>query len=173
MQLPSGATAPQPARVGRTLESFYFLSFGALGLHAPYFPLWLEAHGFTGLTMSAIAALTPAMSFIGPPLVGALADARGARGNLLTLACALASFAMLALSMAEALGVSRWFPVVFGVALVVSIAAGVSTASIEAAAGPGTAGQAISATELSGCHSFNRPPGCRAAGRRDSVRPLP
>lgn len=117
----SAARTSRVARVRGTLEGFYLLSFAALGIHAPHFPLWLEAHGFTGVTMSAIAALSPAMSFIGPPLVGALADSRGARGNLLTWACALASLAMFGLCAAEALGLSRVFPVVFGVALVYAL----------------------------------------------------
>lgn len=63
--------------------------------------------------MSAIAALTPAMSFIGPPLAGAWSDTRGARGNLLTLVCAIAAAAMLALSAAEAAGLSQSFVIVF------------------------------------------------------------
>lgn len=106
------------ARSSGPLGAFYLLSFGALGIYAPYFPLWLEAHGFTGVSMSAIAALSPAMSFVGPPLAGAWSDARGARGNLLTLVCALASLSMLALSAAEAAGLSQRFEIVFGAVLV-------------------------------------------------------
>jgi PPP family 3-phenylpropionic acid transporter len=102
------------------LSVFYFLSFGVLGMHAPYFPLWLEAHGFYGLTMSAIAALSPAMSFLGPPLVGALSDARGARGNLLGAACVLSASAMAGLCLAEAMGQSRLFGLVFAAVLIYS-----------------------------------------------------
>jgi MFS transporter, PPP family, 3-phenylpropionic acid transporter len=102
------------------LSTFYFVSFGVLGMHAPYFPLWLEAHGFEGMTMSAIAALSPAMSFFGPPLVGAVSDARGARGNLLGAACLLSSSAMAGLCLAEALGQSRLFGLVFAAVLVYS-----------------------------------------------------
>ncbi len=97
---------------------FYFVSFGALGLHAPYFPLWLEAHGFTGVAMGVIAALSPAMSFFGPPLVGVLSDARGARGNLLSAACALSCSAMAGLCVAELMGSSRAFGVVFAAMVV-------------------------------------------------------
>jgi len=110
MSLPTGAGAP---RLMRPLGMFYFASFAALGLQAPYFPLWLEAHGFEGLAMGVIAALTPAMSFFGPPLVGALADARGARGNLLSAACALSCSGMAGLCLAELLGAGGRFSLVF------------------------------------------------------------
>lgn len=106
-----------PARYGAPLSLFYFASFGALGLYAPYFPLWLEAHAFTGAAMGLIAALTPAMSFFGPPLVGLLSDARGARGNLLSLACALAASAMALLCVCELFDVSATFGVVFAAVL--------------------------------------------------------
>ncbi len=110
-----GARAVAPS--AGPLGAFYLVSFGALGVYAPYFPLWLEAHGFTGVAMSAIAAVSPAMSFVGPPLAGAWSDARGARGNLLTLVCAVASLSMLALSAAEAAGLSHSFAIVLGAVL--------------------------------------------------------
>src|SRR5688572_13869288 len=115
---PIGAPAP---RVERPLQYFYFLSFAALGIHGPYFPLWLDTHGFTGVALSSVAALSPAMSFIGPPLVGALSDARGARGNLLTFACAVAALSMFALCVAEALGLTHVFPVVFAAAAIYAL----------------------------------------------------
>ena len=89
--------ARSAARSIGPIGAFYFVSFGALGIYSPYFPLWLEAHGFIGVSMSAIAALAPAMNLVGPPLAGAWSDARGARGNLLTLVCAVAALSMLAL----------------------------------------------------------------------------
>lgn len=115
IQLQGGARAASRSR--GAVGTFYLLSFGALGIYSPYFPLWLEAHGFTGVTMSAIAALTPAMSFIGPPLAGAWSDAHGARGNLLTRVCAVAAASMLALSAAEAAGLSQSFLIVFAAVL--------------------------------------------------------
>lgn len=106
------------ARSIAPLGAFYFFSLGSLGLYGPYFPLWLEAHGFRGSTMSAIAALVPALSLVAPPVVGLLADVRGARGGLLSAASALSCSAMFALALAEAFGAARAFPVVFGAALV-------------------------------------------------------
>ena len=104
-------------RLGATLAVFYFASFAALGLYSPYFPLWLDSHGFSGSAMGFIAALSPAMSFFGPPLVGLLSDARGARGNLLSLACVCAGSAMALLCLSELLGLSASFAVVFGAVL--------------------------------------------------------
>lgn len=118
MQSPSSGGPAQ--RLTAPISLFYFASFGALGIHAPYFPLWLEAHGFIGVSMSLIAALSPAMSFFGPPLVGMLSDARGSRGNLLSAACALACSATALLCLAELAGGSRAFPVVFAAMLVYS-----------------------------------------------------
>jgi PPP family 3-phenylpropionic acid transporter len=101
-----------------TLPVFYFASFAALGLYSPYFPLWLEAHGFRGLSMGLIAALSPALSLFGPPLIGLLSDARGARGSLLSAACALSASAMGGLWVAELFGASRSLGVVFAAVLV-------------------------------------------------------
>jgi PPP family 3-phenylpropionic acid transporter len=65
------------------LRAYYFAVFAALGVYVPFFPPWLEAHGFTGLRLSVIVALGPAMSIVAPPLVGFFADLFGLRGTLL------------------------------------------------------------------------------------------
>jgi PPP family 3-phenylpropionic acid transporter len=114
----SPPTSAREPRLTGALGTFYFAAFAALGLQAPYFPLWLEAHGVEGLAMGFIAALTPAMSFFGPPLIGALADARGARGNLLSAACALSCSGMAGLCLAELWGVGGRLSLVFCGALI-------------------------------------------------------
>jgi len=108
-------SAPSERRAG--MRTFYFAAFLAIGMHAPFFPLWLEAHGFRGVSMSAIAALSPALSALGPPLVGAVADARGARGNLLGVVCAVACLGMAALCAVEASGHGGVFGLVFACVL--------------------------------------------------------
>lgn len=90
-----------PGRLGWPLRALYFAVFGAIGAFSPYFPLWLEQHGFRGLGMSLVAALAPAMSALGPPLIGVLADRRGARGPLIALAGALACTSMVLLWLAD------------------------------------------------------------------------
>lgn len=112
------STASSEPRLALRLGAFYFASFATLGLNSPYFPLWLEAHGFRGAPMGMIAALSPGMSFFGPPLVGLLSDARGARGSLLSAACALACSALIGLCLCELFGASRTFGVVFAAVFV-------------------------------------------------------
>lgn len=110
--MPPSMQAPAPS-VSGPLTGFYLLAFGALGIHAPYFPLWLDAHGISGIALSSIAALVPALSFVGPPLIGALSDARGARGNWLIWICGFAATGMLGLCIAEALSLTHLFWLVF------------------------------------------------------------
>src|SRR5690349_21811376 len=109
----AGNQREQSTRIGAALGAVYFASFGALGLYAPYFPLWLDAHGFNGAAMGFIAALVPTLSFFGPPLLGALSDARGGRGSLLSAASALGLAGMAGLCLAEWLGAARAFGIVF------------------------------------------------------------
>jgi PPP family 3-phenylpropionic acid transporter len=106
-----------PAQLRVPLSLLYFATLGTLGLYAPYFPLWLDAHGFQGLSLGAIAALAPVGNLIGPPLVGAAADRYGARGNLLGWGSLLAALSMAGLCVAEAIGYSRHFAVVFALVL--------------------------------------------------------
>jgi PPP family 3-phenylpropionic acid transporter len=110
-----------PGRLGWPLRALYFTIFGAIGAYSPYFPLWLEQHGFRGFSMSLVAALAPAMSALGPPLIGVLADRRGARGNLLVLAGGAACVSMLSLWLAERANVDGFFLVVFAAVLVFAL----------------------------------------------------
>ncbi len=70
------------------LRLYYFASFSVLGVYLPFFPPWLEARGVGGLPFGLITAAFPAMSVIGPPAFGFVADALGLRGHLLRVACA-------------------------------------------------------------------------------------
>jgi PPP family 3-phenylpropionic acid transporter len=108
-------------RLGWPLRALYFAIFGAIGAYSPYFPLWLEQHGFRGLSMSLVAALAPAMSALGPPLIGVLADRHGARGNLLSLAGATACLSMTSLWFAERANIDGFFGVVFAAVLVFAL----------------------------------------------------
>lgn len=100
------------SRTDSSLPGFYFVAYGALGAFLPYFPPWLENHGFVGLRMSLIMALVPALAALVPPIVGHWADTRGARGNLLMALAAVAGVGMLALSALDALGAAESFPLV-------------------------------------------------------------
>jgi PPP family 3-phenylpropionic acid transporter len=103
------------------LRLLYALVFAALGVYLPFFPRWLEARGVTGLAMGAVSATLPAMSVLGPPIFGAVADRLGVRGAMLRIATggAAVGFALLALLArgGSALGLAPLFAVTLLVAL--------------------------------------------------------
>jgi PPP family 3-phenylpropionic acid transporter len=101
-----------------SLRLYYFASFAAFGVYAPFFPRWLEARGVRGLAMGAVAALLPALGVLGPPVVGLLADALGLRGSVLRVACAGAGLSIGALGLAGAASVPLGFGAIFAAVLV-------------------------------------------------------
>jgi len=126
-----------------SLRFYYFASFAAFGVYAPFFPRWLEARGVRGLAMGAVAALLPALGVLGPPAVGLLADALGLRGSLLRIACAGAGLAIGALGLAGAAGAPLGFGAIFAGVLVFAAFRSPMTmladvVAMERAAGAGT-----------------------------------
>lgn len=94
-----------PARSGlATLRTFYFVSWGAMGVYLPFFPPWLEAQGFRGADMSALTSLVPLASLAMPLLLGLLADKLALRGPLIALASMLAALGMTVLGSSSLLG---------------------------------------------------------------------
>jgi len=96
---PPGAGEPltSPPRAGgslATLRTFYFVSYGAMGVYLPFFPPWLEAQGFRGERMSALTSLVPLSALAMPLLLGLLADRLALRGPLIALASSLAALGM-------------------------------------------------------------------------------
>jgi PPP family 3-phenylpropionic acid transporter len=87
-----GQRAPVPAL--STLRVFYFVSYAAVGVYLPFFPPWLEAQGFRGSQMSALASLVPLGSLTMPLLLGLLADKLALRGPLIAIASGLAALGM-------------------------------------------------------------------------------
>lgn len=100
--------------VAVALGFYYFVSFSAIGLYLPYMPAWLEARGFVGSTMSALALLLPAMAVVMPPVFGMIADTFALRGGLLRIACGGTAIAMGALALAS----GRLSPLPFVIAFV-------------------------------------------------------
>ena len=99
--IPSRPRVPKDATVpGRLLplRLYYFASFAALGAYLPYFPRWLEARGVEGIAMGIVAGLLPAMSVLGPPFIGFLADTLGLRGSILRIATGGACLSLAALA---------------------------------------------------------------------------
>jgi len=96
-----------------TLRLYYFTSFAALGSYLPYLPRWLEARSIEGTRMGIISAIIPAMSVLGPPVFGLIADALGLRGALLRLACFGACVCFGAVAAAGFVGFSLGFGALF------------------------------------------------------------
>src|SRR5690606_23409214 len=100
-----------PRSIAVPLGLYYVASFAAFGFYLPYMPAWLEARGFIGPRMSALAMLLPAMSIVMPPVFGMIADAFALRGGLLRLACGGAGLAFTLLALAA----GTFEPLPFGI----------------------------------------------------------
>jgi PPP family 3-phenylpropionic acid transporter len=92
-----------------TLRIYYFVTFAVLGVYLPFFPTWLEAQQLRGASIGVVTAAMPAMSVIGPPAFGLLADALGLRGGILRLSCAGALLAFAAIAATSHAGVALGF----------------------------------------------------------------
>jgi PPP family 3-phenylpropionic acid transporter len=66
-------------------STFYFAYFAALGIFAPYFPLYLKSLGFGGPAIAILLALGPVSRFLFPALWGLWADRAGHRKLLVVL----------------------------------------------------------------------------------------
>ncbi len=74
-----------PLTAPLTLSLFYLTSFAVLGVYLPYFNLYLEDLGFSGLQIGILSLLLPLSSALVPPLGGILADRLGRRRELIVL----------------------------------------------------------------------------------------
>ncbi len=68
-----------PARTSLRLAAFYAAIFTAIGIHLPYWPLWLKAQGLTPGEIGLLLAMTFFTKIVTNPLVGLLVDRRGDR----------------------------------------------------------------------------------------------
>jgi len=84
-------------RLYLTYSTFYFAYFAALGIFAPYFPLYLKSLDFSGPSIAILLAMGPASRFLFPALWGLWADRAGHRKLLVvcSLSGACAVFSLL------------------------------------------------------------------------------
>ena len=75
------------------LSLFYLTSFAVLGAYLPYFNLYLEGLGFTGLQIGILTLLLPLSSALVPAFGGLLADRMGRRRGLIIASSFLALLA--------------------------------------------------------------------------------
>jgi len=71
--------------LARRLASFYFLLLFPVGMQTPYLFLFFKRQGFTDPQLGSLAAVTPLVTALSPPLWGALADRFGDRRRMLAL----------------------------------------------------------------------------------------
>jgi PPP family 3-phenylpropionic acid transporter len=74
-----------PEGLRRRFRVFYFLLYLPIGMQAPYLMLFFQRQGMTNAQLGTLAAVSPIMSFLTPPLWGVLADALGDRRRMLTI----------------------------------------------------------------------------------------
>jgi PPP family 3-phenylpropionic acid transporter len=77
--------------LARRFASFYFLSYVAVGIHVPYLFLYFKRLGFTDAQLGTLAAVTPILRTIAPPVWGAVADMFGDRRWTLALLLVMAA----------------------------------------------------------------------------------
>lgn len=86
------ASRQAAGRFARPLALFYGTSFGLLGTHLPFFPVWLRAVGLDASWIGLIIAVPAVTRFTVLPLVTSLAERRHAlRGGMILTACATAA----------------------------------------------------------------------------------
>ena len=78
-------------KLSRRFSFFYFLLFLPVGMQAPYLFLFFKRQGFTDAQLGTLAAVSPVMNFLAPPLWGAIADALGDRRRMLVVLLAAAA----------------------------------------------------------------------------------
>lgn len=95
-QIPT-ASASQGRRFAIRLSLFYSTSFGLLGTHLPFFPVWLKAVGIDPGWIGIICAVPAVTRFTSLPFVTAVAERRHAlrAGMILTAFAAAIGFALL------------------------------------------------------------------------------
>ncbi len=93
----TGANQPRPtygksrARIAFYLSIIALTLFLPVGLHLPYFPVWLAARGFSQSEIAIALALPTLLRVVAAPVVTAIADKRGIAETLAS--CAAAAFA--------------------------------------------------------------------------------
>lgn len=84
----SGAVSASRAGAAFRLSAFYFATFLAVGVHLPFWPLWLVDKGLSPAEIGLVAAATYLTKILVNPIVGHVVDRRGDRRRpMVVLAC--------------------------------------------------------------------------------------
>ena len=85
----------KPRRFEFRIALIFTAIFFPLGVHLPYFPLWLEAKGFDAAQIGIILSAPMFLRIVTTPLLTALADRAGDRANVLVALVAVSLVASL------------------------------------------------------------------------------
>ncbi len=87
-------TAPSYAAV--RLALFYAAFFAVIGIHLPFWPVWLASRGVTPAEIGVLVAVGVSVKVVGNPLIAHIADRRGERRRVIVVlaAGALAVFGL-------------------------------------------------------------------------------
>ncbi|HUN50541.1 MAG TPA: MFS transporter, partial [Candidatus Sulfotelmatobacter sp.] len=72
---PSGSPLPAPFR----LALFYAATFAVSGVHQPFWPVWLKAHGQGDAAITVLLSAGVFVRILSNPFVAHLADRQGER----------------------------------------------------------------------------------------------
>lgn len=91
---------PSRLSISLRLSLFYASIFSAVGIHLPFWPVWLKAQGLTAGQIGLLLAVTFFTKIITNPIVGAVVDRRGDRRQPMILLSAggVLSFMLFALA---------------------------------------------------------------------------
>ena len=99
--------------LARRFSVFYFLLFLPVGMQAPYLFLFFKRQGFTDAQLGTLAAVSPIMNLLAPPLWGAIADSLGDRRRMLAVLLAAGALSFPWLMWSSSFGVTLVLVVVF------------------------------------------------------------
>lgn len=103
------------ARAGAIrIATGFFAVFFVLGIHVPYWPVWLQSRGLSPQQIGVVLALGPWMRLLANPLAGQWADATGATRRIAVVLAMGVSLTYLAFSQASSFAVYVALAVVLG-----------------------------------------------------------
>lgn len=82
-------TPPDKTRTAMRMAVFYAAIFAMIGIHVPFWPVWLAAKGLTPTEIGAIFAASLGTKVIINPLVAHIADRRGQRRPIMVMLAVL------------------------------------------------------------------------------------
>ncbi|MBI5163541.1 MAG: MFS transporter [Magnetospirillum sp.] len=90
-----------PRSAGLRLSTYYIAVFTAVGIHLPFWPVWLADKGMTAAQIGIISAITYLSRIVINPIMGHLVDRRGDRRRPMIALATAATLAFLMFSLVD------------------------------------------------------------------------